>query len=129
MRIRTVKPVYIVPGRLEIRGLECDKTAKPLRVQRAELQGNASAHRAADEERSFQAERMAESQHRLDVSLGGQQIFSGREPLRRKRLAVPGHVEGNEAAADTRQWRFVLNDEAFTAQRRPRSRRMQMPKR
>src|SRR6267142_442853 len=97
MRIRTVEPVYIVPSRLEIRGLDCDKTAKAVRVQRGKLQSNASAHRATDEERSFKAERIAESQNRFDVSLGGQQIFSGREPFRRKRLAVPGHVEGNEA--------------------------------
>src|SRR5262245_46589448 len=61
------------------------------------MQDGPSADRAADRDGLVQCKGIDHGQDRLDVGLRGQPVFDVLPAWRRRGLAMPGHVEGDDA--------------------------------
>jgi hypothetical protein len=78
--------------------------AKAVGMFERQMQRDAAADRTADQDRPVQFERCRNLQNHRRVLRRGQLVFLVVPAGWRRRLAVPGHVEGNDAmaAGDTR---------------------------
>ena len=97
MRVGPMKPIDVVPRRLEVGRFDGDEAGEAIWPQRGDLQRDAPAHRATNEHRPIQLESIAKRDDRIDVGFGRQKVFLRLEALGRQRFAVPGQIERDEA--------------------------------
>ena len=96
---RPVQEVEVVIG-IDMRaGLQADDGAETFGMFERQMQRDAAADRAADQDRPVEPERGRNLQHHGGVLRRGELIFLVMPAGRRRRLAVPGHVEGDDAVA------------------------------
>src|SRR5579872_7488195 len=96
MDVGPIEPARIVPGRLIVSRLEPDQGAEFAGVLDRKIENNSAADRAAQDDRLLQRERPAKRENRLCVARRREAIFFAVPALRRVRLAMPWHVEGND---------------------------------
>ena len=92
-----MQPIGVVPGRLKRRGFQPDQRAELGGVMNREIEHDAAADRAAEHDRPLELERGAERPDRFGVGRGGEPVFLVVPAIGRRRLAVPGQVEGDDA--------------------------------
>jgi hypothetical protein len=92
-----MEPVDVIPGGLEIGRFDGDEPGETIGMHRRQLQSDPASHGAPREQWVLQPQRTAEREHRFNVGSGGQQVFRRLEAFRWQGLAVPGHVECQEA--------------------------------
>ena len=91
------RPRDLVVGR-DMRGaLQPDDGAESRGVLMREIERDAAADRAAHHHRLVELERIGDFQDHLDVAARGELVFLVLIALRRRRLAVPRHVEHDDA--------------------------------
>ena len=61
------------------------------------MQGDAPAHGTAREDGAVKAKGACHGEDGFDIGVGGEEVFLGLEAFGREGLAMPGHVEGEEA--------------------------------
>ena len=97
MDIRVMQPLRVVVGRDMGGRLQPDQGAKAVGMQGGKVEDQATADRAAHDHRSLQRQGIGEGDDERGVEIPGQKIFIALETVRRRRLAVPGHIERNDA--------------------------------
>ena len=79
------------------RRFQPDQRAEALRVLAREMQHDAPADRAAHDDRLVEFERVGDFDDHAHIVARGELVFRVLPAGRRRRLAVPGHVEGDDA--------------------------------
>src|SRR6266436_5652748 len=97
MDIGAVQPGGVVPGGLKIGGFEPDQRAEFGGMVDREIEHDTAADRTPHHHGLVQLQRAAERADRLRVAHGGELIFLAAPVRRRIGLAMPGHVEGDDA--------------------------------
>ncbi|MNK92985.1 hypothetical protein D3C87_1131270 [compost metagenome] len=77
-------------------GLQSDRAAKTVRVRKRQVQHDASADRAAHDQGPVQRQGIGHRDDRLRVFLRSQLVGLLLPAFGRRRLAMPGQVEGND---------------------------------
>ena len=79
------------------RGFQSDQRAESLRILVREMQHDAPADRAAHGDRLVEPKRVGDFDDHAHIVARGELVFRVLPAGRRRRLAVPGHVEGDDA--------------------------------
>ena len=99
MDVGPVQEIQVVIG-IDMRaGLQADDGAEAFGVFERQMQRDAAADRASDRDRTVEFERGHDLEDHGGVLRRGQLVFLVVPARRRRRLAVPGHVEGDDAVA------------------------------
>ena len=99
MNVRPVQPRRVVPGLLEVGGLEGDQGAEFGGVRDREVEHDAPADRAAHDHRPVELQGTAEGTDGSRVGRRRQPVLARLPAVGRRRLAVPRHVEGQHPEA------------------------------
>ena len=97
MHVRPVQPLDVVIGRDVGGAFQPDDGAEFLGVLVREIKHDAAADRAAHHHRAVELQRVGDFQDHPDVVARGELVFLVLEALRRRRFAVPRHVEHDDA--------------------------------
>ena len=95
--VRAVQPRRVVPRRLVVGRLDPDQGAEPPGVTGGDVEDDPPADRAAHQHRPVELQRVGHGQDRVGIGVGGEPVLLVLVARRRKRLAVPRHVEGDRA--------------------------------
>jgi hypothetical protein len=97
MDVGAVQEIQVVIG-IDMRaGLQADDGAERFRVFERQMKRDASADRASDQDRAVQFQRGHDVKDHRRVLRRGELVFLVVPARRRRRLAMPGHVEGDDA--------------------------------
>ena len=97
MHVRPVQEIEIVIGIDMGAGLQADDGAEAFGMFERQMQRDAAADRTADQDRSVEFECGRNLQNHRRVLRRGELVLLLVPARRRRRFAVPGHVEGNDA--------------------------------
>ena len=97
MHVGPMQEIQVVIG-IDMRaGLQADDGAEAFGMFQRQMQRDASADRAAHQDRPVEFERGHDFEDHGGVLRRGELVLLVMPARRRRRLAVPGHVEGDDA--------------------------------
>ena len=82
---------------VKVRGFEADQGTEPLGMARRQIEHQPAADRATHDHGPLETERVADIEHHLRVGGSRELVCLALEAFGRQRLAVPGHVEHDDA--------------------------------